>query len=175
MDYAPYICIGVAPQLVCTSDVILLGVMQLRVGGIEFIVKYLPVITGKTCATVVNMKALFASSLRYLPLAEMKRTLPWFDGTFYSQIEYLDNNSTVSNIVRSLLSTIFITLYSHMFSHCDIHDSKLVCVLSLSYSQLCPSAHPLAVMFTIGTSWAPPHCDVRDDIQDSTFVRDPSL
>ncbi|KAI0221076.1 hypothetical protein LSAT2_027504 [Lamellibrachia satsuma] len=77
------------------------GVMQLRVGGIEFIVKHLPAITGKTCATVLNMKALFASSLRYLPLAEMKRTLPWFDGTFSSQIEYLDNNSTVRDVTVS--------------------------------------------------------------------------
>ena len=143
----------------------MLGVMQLRVRTIEFILKYLPVITGKTCATVVNMKALFASSLRYLPLAQMKRTL---DGKLFSQLEYIDNNSTVSNIVCTLLSTIFITLDSLMPSQCDLHDGNLLCGLSLLYSRLCPRARPLTAMFTIGSSWASSHCDIHENI----FVRD---
>ena len=166
-----YTCVLVAqPQLFCTSDVVMLGVMQLRVGSIEFIVKYLPAITGKTCTTAVNMKPLFASSLRYLPLAQMSRALGWHDRTFTSQIEYVDNNSTVSNIVCILLSAIFITLDSHTSSYCDIHDGNLVCGLSLPYSRLCPRARLLTAMFTIVYSSAPSHFEIH-----SIFIRDLSL
>ncbi|KAI0228338.1 hypothetical protein LSAT2_021182 [Lamellibrachia satsuma] len=70
-------------------------------GSIEFLMKYLPAITGKTCTTAVNMKPLFASSLRYLPLAQMSRALGWHDRTFTSQIEYVDNNSTVRDVTVS--------------------------------------------------------------------------
>ena len=169
-------CVLVAqPQLFCTSDVVMLGVMQLRVGSIEFIVKYLPAITGTTCTTVVSTKPLFASSLSYLPLAQMSRTLGMFRRTFTSQIEYVDNNSTVSNIVCILLSAIFITLDSHTSSHCDIHDGNLLCGLSLTYSRLCPRARPLTAIFTIVYSSAPSHFDIDDDIQDNIFMRDLSL
>ncbi|KAI0235626.1 hypothetical protein LSAT2_013862 [Lamellibrachia satsuma] len=51
-------------------------------------------ITGKTCTIVVNMKALFASSVRFIPLVPIRRTLRTLGRTFSSQIEYVDNNST---------------------------------------------------------------------------------
>ncbi|KAI0230519.1 hypothetical protein LSAT2_019144 [Lamellibrachia satsuma] len=56
-------------------------------------------ITGKTCTTVVNMKPLFAS--RIIPLLHMRKALGWNAGTYYSQIEYVDNNSTVRDVTVS--------------------------------------------------------------------------
>ncbi|KAI0233924.1 hypothetical protein LSAT2_015851 [Lamellibrachia satsuma] len=58
-------------------------------------------ITGNTCTTVVNMKALFASSLRFVPLVQIRRTLRSLGGTFSSEIVYVDNNSTVRDVTVS--------------------------------------------------------------------------
>ena len=82
--------------------------MQLRVSSLEFMKKYLPAFAGKTCTPFVNVKAFFESSFRYLPLDQMMRMLRLFQDTMSSQIQYVDNNSTVSNIVCSRLSTTII-------------------------------------------------------------------
>ncbi|KAI0221077.1 hypothetical protein LSAT2_027505 [Lamellibrachia satsuma] len=54
--------------------------------------------SGQYEVEVTVPQALFASSLRYLPLAQMKRTL---GGKLFPQIEYVDNNSTVRDVTVS--------------------------------------------------------------------------
>ena len=157
LGYVPCVCTGKPPvqtQLFCTSDVTMLGVMQLRLGSMEFIVKYLLAITGKTCTTIVNMKPLFTS--RIIPLLQMRKALGWNAGTYYSQIEYVDNNSTVSNIVCA-------PLY-------HIHNGRFAYVLSLRYSRCCPRAraahndvHDSILVDAI-------FCDINDDIHGSSYV-----